>query len=144
MAKAMLYLRARAAVGQLLACSSLHKGDGIPSADIDLTAPEHLVERFLTVLERHVIRHKLDPRIMDALVQRLIGCLGDWLPRPYREPSQATCSCGLILAEHYTSFLVLGHVYRICTTVIFGKTGNHRVTSGLRMRQASQLTVLVE
>ncbi len=33
---------------------------------------------------------------------------------------------------------------QICATLTFGETGNQRVTSGLRMRQASQVTLLAE
>ena len=40
--------------------------------------------------------------------------------------------------------LVPRTVCQICATITFGETGNQRVTSGLRMRQASQVTVLAE
>ena len=36
------------------------------------------------------------------------------------------------------------HVCQDCVTVMFDETGNQRVTSVLRMRQASQVTVSVE
>ena len=36
------------------------------------------------------------------------------------------------------------HVCQVCVTVMFDETGNQQVTSGLRKRQASQVTVLVE
>jgi len=48
------------------------------------------------------------------------------------------------LEEVQTRPLFVSRVCQICATVAFADTGNQRVTSVLRMRQASQVTVLVE
>jgi len=40
--------------------------------------------------------------------------------------------------------LILSRVCQICATAAFGETEKQRVTSGLRMRQASQVTDLLK
>jgi hypothetical protein len=49
-----------------------------------------------------------------------------------------------VATDVFTSKSLDSRLCQICATVAVGETVNQRVTSGLRMRQASQVTVLTD
>ena len=62
-----------------------------------------------------------------------------FVPAPSAPISRAQWLIGVFASKSLNSRLC-----QICVTVAVGEAGNQRVTSGLRMRQASQVTVLAD